>query len=147
MTKQTPRERFEQDTEPLRRIDPVALRGALLWEEERSVDKTDCFSLHNNAYEVDSALARRRVVLRYDPYDLGEIQVWYEGKRYADAVPVRLRRQRHKGVEQPEPAPAPTGLNYLTLAKQQHPTNVQTELGWMSFARLVTPDGGDGHAR
>lgn len=39
-TKQTPKERFEQDSEPLRTIDPVALQEAFLWEEERMVDKT-----------------------------------------------------------------------------------------------------------
>lgn len=146
VTKQTPRERFEQDTEPLRRIDPAALREAFLWAEDRSVDKTGCFSLHGNAYEADSGLARQRVLLRYDPYDLSQIQVWHEGKRYPDAVPVQLRRERHKGVEPPEPVPVPTGLNYLTLAKQQHAANTQAELGRMSYARLVTPAGGDDNA-
>lgn len=147
-TKQTPRERFEQDAEPLRHIDPVALREAFLWEEERTVDKTGCFSLNGNTYEVDTGLARQRVLLRFDPYDLSQIQVWHEGQRRPDAVPMQLRRHRHKGVETPttEPAPVPTGLNYLELAKQQHAVNQQAALGQMSFTHLVSPQRGAGHA-
>lgn len=141
-TKQTPRDRFEQDTEPLRRIDPIALREVFLWEERRTVDKASCFSLYGNTYEVDASLARQQVCLRFDPYDLSQIQVWYEDQQFADAVPVQLRRHRHKGVEPAEPAPAPTGLNYLTLAKQQHEANKQAELGRMSYANMVAPERG-----
>lgn len=142
-TKQTPRERFETDTEPLRRVDPVTLRAIFLWEEQRTVDKTGCLSLHGNTYEVDAGLVRQQVLLRYDPYDLTQIQVWHADKQFADATPVQLRRQRHKGVEPAEPAaPAPTGLNYLTLAKQQHAKNKQAELGRMSYAAVISPEGG-----
>lgn len=143
---QTPRERFDKDTEPLRRIDPVTLREIFLWEEQRMVDKTGCFSLHGNAYEVEASLTRQQVLLRYDPYDLSQIQVWHEGKRFPDAVPVQLRRQRHKGVEPAEPAPAPTGLNYLELAKKQHEVNKQAALGRMSYTSMVAPEGGKGRA-
>jgi len=139
-TKQTPRDRFEQDAEPLRRIDPVTLREVFLWEELRTVDKTGCFSLHGNTYETEIGLARLQVLLRYDPYDLTQIQVWHDEKRFADATPVQLRRHRHKGVEPAEPAPTPTGLNYLSLAKQQHEANKQAELGRMSYAAVVAPD-------
>lgn len=140
VTKQTPRDRFEQDTEALRRIDPVALREVFLWEEERTVDKTHCFSLHGNTYEVDPALARQRVLLRFDPYDLNQIQIWYEGKRYPDAVPFRMRQARHPGVEQPQAPVAVKGLNYLDLARQEHEARKQTEVGRMSYARFVKAD-------
>jgi hypothetical protein len=113
-----------------------------LWEEQRTVDKTGCFSLHSKAYEVEASLTRQQVLLRYDPYDLSQIQVWYEGKRFLDAVPVQLRRQRHKGVDPAEPAPAPTGLNYLDLAKKQHELNKKAALGRMSYTSMVTPEGG-----
>lgn len=141
VTKQTPRERFESDPEPLRRIDPTDLREVFLWEEERTVDQTGCFSLYGNEYEVDSALARRKVLLRYDPYDLSQIQVWHEGKRFADAAVVQLRRPHHQAVAAPEPAPVPpaTGLNFLTLSKKQHDAERKARLGQTSYARLVAP--------
>lgn len=140
VTKQTPKERFEQDTEPLRRIDPVALREVFLWEEERTVDKTHCFSLHGNTYEVDPALARRRILLRFDPYDLSQIQVWHEKTQYPDAVPFRLRQTRHPKVEPAEGAVAAEGLNYLELARQEHAASKQSEVGRMSYARFLKVD-------
>lgn len=102
--------------------------------------------VNGNSYEVDSSLDRRHIVLRYDPYDLSQIRVTYEGRPYPDALPVQLRRERHKGVEPAPPAPAPTGLNYLTLASQHHAEKVQTELGAMSYPRLVNSAGGDSDA-
>jgi len=95
---------------------------------------------------VDPALARQQVLLRFDPYDLSQIQVWHEGKQYADAVPFRLRNHRYRGIE-PETTPLATeGLNYLELARQQHAASKQSELGGMSFARLVKADGRDRNA-
>lgn len=119
-TGQAPRERFAQDPTPLRKIDPVTLREIFLWEEQRTVDKTGCFRLHGNTYEVETSLARRRVMVRYDPYDLARIEVWHEGRRFADAVPFRLRRHRHQTVApvQAEEKPVPTGLNLLELVKK-----------------------------
>mgnify|MGYP000011448658 FL=1 len=145
VTRQTPHERFECDTEPLRRIDPTALREVFLWEEERMVDQTGCFSLHRNHYEVDSALARRKITLRYDPYDLSQIQVWHEGKRFADAVPLTLHRTRHQAVPPaPEPPTAATksGLNFLTLARKQHDAERRVRLGQTAYTRLTQPKGG-----
>lgn len=140
-TGQAPLDRWNQDPTQIRRIEATALREAFLWEEQRMVDKTSCFSMYGNNYEVDLALARRKVTLRYDPYDLGQIQVWCDEQRYTDAVPVQLRRTRHRGVE-PEPTPVPaTGLNYLALAKKQHEERVRQELGQTHFSRLM---GGEG---
>jgi putative transposase len=146
VTKQTPKERFEQDTEPLRRIDPVALQEVFLWEEHRHVDKTHCFSLHGNTYEVDPALARQRVLLRFDPYDLTQIQVWHADRRYADATPFRLRNPRHRGVEPAEVPVVTVGLNYLELAQQEHAAAKQRETGRMSYARFLKEDRRDGRA-
>lgn len=145
VTKQTPQSRFESDTEPLRRIEPTVLREVFLWEEERTVDQTGCISLYRNHYEVDSALVRRKITLRYDPYDLSQIQVWHDGKRFPDAAPLQLHRTRHQAVPPvPEPAaPSPkSGLNFLTLSKKQHDAERQARLGQTAYSRLVQPKGG-----
>lgn len=144
VTRQTPRERFDSDPTPLRRIDPVQLREVFLWEEYRTVDKTGCISLYGNQYEVATNLSRCKVRLRFDPYDLGQIQVFYDGKRFADAVPVKLRRHRHQGVEpSPEPAPPKSGLNYLTLTRKAVVARRHKELGTTAFTRLSRQGGGE----
>jgi putative transposase len=120
-TKQSPRERFEASQRPRKRKSLLELNELFLWEEERTVDKTGCVQLYGNSYEVDSALARKRVALRYDPFDLTEMQVWFEGKRYADATPVELNRKRRRPeqeqirVQEDEPEQ----LSFLDLAEQK----------------------------
>lgn len=75
-TKQSPRERAESGLpETIRRQRFAELTDLFLWEETRTADKTACVSLQGGRYEMDVALARRRVTLRYDPFDMTVVQV------------------------------------------------------------------------
>lgn len=123
-TKQTPRQRFEASTKPRKRKSLLELNEIFLWEDERTADKTACVTLQSNIYEIDSELARKRVTLRYDPYDLTEVQVWYEGKRYADAKPIDLKRRRGRTPDEPaQPEAEQTEqISFLDLAEQKRQT-------------------------
>jgi hypothetical protein len=103
-TGQPPRARLAASTRTMRRKTLAELTEIFLWEETRTVDKTGCVSLGGNTYEVDLELCKKRVQLRFDPFDLTAIQVWYEGKRYADATTVDLSRPYDRRVT-PEPEP------------------------------------------
>lgn len=121
-TKMSPRERFEASTKPRKRLSLLELNELFLWEEERTPDKTACIHLAGNTYEVDSSLARKRICVRYDPFDLtAGIQVWFEGRRYADAAPVELKRTRKRPPDEPEPADEvePQQLSFLDLAEKK----------------------------
>jgi len=135
--KQTPRQRFESDPTPLKRLDPFSVRQSFLWQQQRRVDKTGCISLDGNTYEVSAELARRSITVRYDPYSLDLIQVWHANEQYPDAKPVNLQRTRHTNLGQPAPAPAPvsTGLNLLELTKRQYEQDKRNILGEMRFPR------------
>ncbi|HYF94931.1 MAG TPA: IS21 family transposase [Symbiobacteriaceae bacterium] len=61
----------------------------------------------HNYYEVDPALAGRKATLRYDPFDLSQIQIWLDGQRYPDPTPVELHRKRRREVERLTTSPAP----------------------------------------
>ena len=100
----------------MRRKTAVELKGIFLWEEQRMVDKTGCVRLDGNTFEVDLELCRKRVLLRYDPFDLTEIQVWLEGTQYANATVVDLSRPYDRRVK-PEPEPVA-----LTEEPDEHPT-------------------------
>ncbi len=103
-----------------------ALTEAFLWSELRTVTKTATVSLHGNTYQVQAALAGRKVELVFSPFDLETIQVRYRNASSGRAVPYRITRHAHPKArpETPEPAPAPaTGIAYLQLvadAHQQH---------------------------
>jgi len=101
-TRQSPRARLAASEHIPRRKTSAELSEVFLWEEQRMVDKTGCVSLDGNTYEVDLELCKKRVTLRYDPFDLMLIQVWYEGTRYPDATGVDLARPYDRRV-QPEP--------------------------------------------
>ena len=140
-TGQLPHTRFAHDNHPIRRVDPDFLREAFLWQEERQVDKTSCFPLLGNVYEVDPSLARKKVTIRYDPYDLGRIKVFFAGQQYPDALPVSLERTRHPRVEEPpEPVP-PTGLNYLELLARKHDQQKKAQVGKLNFDLLSGREG------
>ena len=123
-TKQAPRLRFETDTNPLRTVTLEELYDAFLLEEKRSVDKTMLFSVLGRTFQTEPELAKKKINVRYDPYELEKVQVYSEGKRYPDAFPFVM----------PEHGIAPSsdreklttentvssGLNFLSILRGKH---------------------------
>jgi putative transposase len=101
---------------------PPALAEAFLWEEHRTVTKTATVSLHGNTYQVDQALAGRKVALVFDPFDLARIEVRLGGVPQGLAIPHRIGRHAHPKArpETPAPPPKPTGIDYAALIDTAH---------------------------
>jgi transposase InsO family protein len=100
-----------------------ALTEAFLWSELRTVTKTATVSLHGNTYQVQAALAGRKVELVFSPFNLERIEVRHRGRSFGTALPYRITRHAHPKArpETPEPAPAPaTGIAYLQLVADAH---------------------------
>jgi len=120
-TGQAPLARFTTAVPPVLPT-PAALREAFLWSEHRLVAKTATVSLHGNTYEVDAALVGRRVELVFDPFDLTDLQVRYQGRDMGGAVGHQIGRHVHpaaKPESSPNPA-TPTGIDYLALVRDRH---------------------------
>jgi len=77
----TPAEVFASDTAPLRFHNIEILRDAFLHEAERRVDKTGCFNLNGKLYDTGAEWMRKKITVRFDPFNLEEIQLWHEGKQ------------------------------------------------------------------
>jgi putative transposase len=120
-TGQTPIARFATLSNP-RRPDLELLYEAFRWSQVRTVTRTAHVSLAGVKYSVDPALCGQRVELHFDPLDLSRIDVWFQGRRFGVAVPFVLGRhvQRQVAPPPPEPAPEPSGLDYLSIVEQQH---------------------------
>ena len=120
-TGETPSERYQRDMTSPRRISVMDLSDVFLWEEERTVDKTGCISLSGNRYEVELELARKKVQLRFDPFDLQTVQVWCDGQRYSDARPLDLSRRYDRRVspENQEDSVDPSSLSFFQLAERK----------------------------
>jgi transposase InsO family protein len=121
-TKQPPRVRAAASKRKPRRKTLAELTEIFLWEDTRKVDKTGCVSLFGNTYEVDLELCGERVLLRYDPFDLSRIQVWYDGKQWANATVVDLSRPYNCRVKQKAAMSSEETvgqLSFLELAEQK----------------------------
>ena len=93
-------------------------------------------SLHGNTYEVDPALAGRKVELVFDPFDLTSIEVRSQGR-----PPGTPSRTSSAATPTPRPAPSsqsrpapPTGIDYLGLLDAAHDTRLAG--GAISYAGL-----------
>jgi putative transposase len=97
--------------------DNDVVREAFRWSVVRRVTKTATVSLLANRYAVDPSLVGSNVELRFDPEDLGVIDVFKDGISVGEATPFVIGRHVHPSVPQAQPpAPAePTGIDYLGL--------------------------------
>jgi transposase InsO family protein len=78
---QTPAEMFASDFAPLRFSSIEALKEAFLHEEERTVDKTGCLSLRSKLFDAGAEWRRKKVTVRFDPFNLEEVQLWWRGEQ------------------------------------------------------------------
>jgi putative transposase len=123
--RQRPIDRFQRCAHPIRRMEPHELVDVFLQEEQRTVDKTGCFQLFGLTFECTESLRKgEKITVRFDAYDLSEVQVWQDDRRVGSAKPLQPRdpnteRQR-KNQQPPETSSEHTGLNYLELLQTKH---------------------------
>lgn len=138
-TQQTPLERLKR-AEPLRRPTPAELHEAFLWAETRVVTKTASVSLFGNHYEVDAALVGAKVELVFDPFDLTDIEVRYQGRAMGRALPRRIGRHTHPAARPDTAPPAkPSGIDYLGLVAARVAAEEARRIGYAALAETDDP--------
>jgi putative transposase len=124
----------------LRRPSPTELHEAFLWSETRLVTKTSSVSLYGNHYEVDPALVGVRVDLVFDPFDLTDIQVRYQGRPMGHAVPRHIGRHTHPAARaEAALPPKPSGIDYLGLVSARVSAEERSRMG-INYSHLATED-------
>jgi putative transposase len=122
------------------RPDPALLREAFSWSVIRQVRKTATVSVEGNVYSVDPFLAGRKVECVFDPFDMTELTVYWQGRKVARAVPQVIGRHAHPkappGADDPAPAEL-TGIDYLKLVADADAAALADRL------RLSALDGSD----
>ncbi|THF72458.1 DDE-type integrase/transposase/recombinase [Cohnella fermenti] len=76
---QTPEIAYRSDTKALRLVDADLLASAFLHSVDRKVDKAGCISFDGKKYEVGLLFIGRTVQVVYDPADVREVTIEYEG--------------------------------------------------------------------
>ena len=140
-TKQTPLARFTAGLAQVRHADPETVRRAFLWREKRKVRKDAMLSLQGNRYQVEPHLAGRTLELRFDPFDLSQIELYLDSTRLGVATVIVQNRQRHLAVERlatepPDPPKPKSSLDYLAALRAEYQAQQQRELGPLQFTQL-----------
>lgn len=138
-TGQTPLQRFLAAGAPTLPT-PQTLHEAFLWSARRRVTKTATVSLLGSVFEVDAALVGHIVELLFDPFDLRNVEVRFEGRRMGAAALHRPGRHvRHPQARLDEPPPAPTtGIDYLALITARYEDATRRRISYSAL-----PDGDD----
>ncbi len=128
-------------------VDAALLHDAFLWSERRRVTKTAEVSLFGNAYEVEPVLVGEKIELVFDPFELADIEVRFNGRPMGKAVPRRIGRHVHPAARH-EPgtgkeAPKPTGIDYLALVEARRTAELARRIDYRDLGP-GGPAGGDG---
>jgi len=126
---QSPAQAFTQDPKSLRFPSPEVLREAFLWEKTPKVDKTGCISLNGICYEVGIEYLRKNILVRYDPFDLSQIEVWCCGQKRKVVSPANIGEYNHnvkKPIEELEKA---SQSKLLRLFAEESKKKLKRDLG------------------
>ena len=126
---------------PLIWVDPQMLADAFLWTETRVVTAVGTVSIEGHDFEVAPELARRKVTLRFDPYDLSRILVEHDGRSFGlahalGALPAHSRRVR--APEAPD-TPAAERTPFHELLQNHNEQQRARQVGRMSFIPSQAP--------
>ena len=142
-TGQSPLERFRQQPHPTARsVDPATLRQAFLHRDQRKVTKTATISFQGNRYRTPDYLRGQSIELRYDPFDLSQLELWFHDTFLQMAQPDQLVNPIHPDLKSdPQPArlSAETDLDYLALLRREHQRLIQAQLDGIHFSQLTSP--------
>ncbi len=139
----SPLEAWEVDTTAMRYITHEECRSAFLWAEERTVDKTGCFSIYGTVLEAGAAFIGQKIEVRYDPFDLTVAEIWQNGGKKAMAKLREIkeyngRRRKRNAIEQ---APK-TGSRLLQSLEKEKKERSLKRQGIISYKKLS--EKGDG---
>jgi transposase InsO family protein len=130
----TPMECFQCDEKRVRFATPAECYDAFLHEETRMVDKTGCFSLQGFTYEAGIAFIRKKVDVRFDPFDLSVVEVWHGGVKQMQAKPLIVGE--FTATKHPDKAAAEIGRSRLLDAyAAENAKRRKNALGVLTFSQ------------
>lgn len=95
-TGETPNERWTNNIKkhPPRRITDIDTFNALfLWRVERTIDKFGTIRFQSNSYPIRGLPVGTNIQLRYNPFDLAQVQVYHKGSFYCVLRASKLSRK------------------------------------------------------
>jgi len=140
----SPESAYRSDTKAMKYLDPDIVTNAFLHCESRKVDKSGCVSFMGRKYEIGLAFLGCTVDVVYDPADITELTIEYEGHKPWKARQMVIGErtgQRPKLPEHIQPKPAGSS-RLLTAAAQKNQQRKEQQAPAISY-RTVRKAGKD----
>lgn len=122
-TQQPPNDRWRNNMgHYFRTVDEKELIEIFLYQKSRTVNKAGIVTLEGIEFEVDALLKNKRVDLRYNPFDLSWVNIYYKGQFFQKVQPFVIKRWGTKDKPQgaaSEPNTT-TGIKPLAQLATQH---------------------------
>lgn len=130
----TPYQAYMEDPAKVRYVSSVECRDAFLWEIQRTVDKSGCIKLEGVIFDAGVALIRRRVDVRYDPFDISVVEIWHEGKFQRKAEKLDMLEFVPEVVGGPPASPSkPTHSRLLKVYEEKNKEREKQRNGALDF--------------
>jgi putative transposase len=97
----TPRQRWHTSLAAgtkLRFFSPMELEEIFLHAQERTVNNYGVISFEGNTYEAPGELVGKTVTVRYNPFHIDYLHVYFKDKYFGVAKVIDLQCERHKNV-------------------------------------------------
>lgn len=134
----SPEAAFRSDDKALRFVDVETLAQAFLHCESRKVDKSGCISFMSKKYEVGLSFIGCTVDVVYDPADITELTIEYEGHAPWKARELVIGERTGKRPELPKHfGPEPTDASrLLNAADRQYEQRKEQQIPAISFRNV-----------
>jgi len=105
-TGESPNERWRNNLShhpPKRITDLDAFNALFLWRVKRSIDKFGSIHFQRNCYRIHALPVGAEVELRYNPFDLSEVRLYYQGSFHSILRASSLNRGALLNVPEEKP--------------------------------------------
>ena len=130
-----PSQAYASDPKKVRFATPEECRDAFLWEDTRKVDNTGCFKLQGIEYEAGIEYIGKKVDVRYDPFDLSLLEIWYSGECRKTAAPLKVGEYCPKAEKVPASKPA-THSRLLKVYEAENEKRQKRHVGALTFRSM-----------
>ena len=143
--KLSPAVAYQSDRKTLKYLDPEILASAFMHCEERKVDKSGCISFESRKYEVGLTFIGCKVDVIFDPADISELTIEYEGHQPFKARQLVIGERAGKRPPLPEfmqkePTDSSRLLQAAAIKHQERKDNYTPAVSYRSVSKE-----GEGH--
>ena len=116
----------------LRFFSPMELEEIFLHAQERNVNKYGVISFEGNTYEAPAELVGKTVIVRYNPFHINHLHIYFKDKHFGVAKIIDLKTGRHKsvyGIQEESGYDSEISRMYFENIKANYQKHLEEQLG------------------